>query len=120
MEDINILKTNIDERIRFLEQKIPVVEERYDHMNDLIKQNVSVLEKLDSTLQDNRIMMEHLSNMIDTTKEHVEDLDEEITQVGQQVDDLKDERNFNFIQWVKNNFVSLIVGATLLYYIITK
>lgn len=123
MEEFSALKGSIDrfgERIGKLEQKMVVNEERYGHMNTLIKQNVTVLEKLDVTLQDNRIAMERLSSAIEANRGDISELHDEISHIEQEVDDLKGERNFNIVQWFKNNFVSIIVGAALLYYIIMK
>lgn len=123
MEELKILQDNLSrlqERVGVMEQRMVVLEERYDNMNDLIKKNVVVLEKLDTTLQDNRVAMEHITDKIEMMDSRVSALEEDIDYVSQKVDELKDERNFNFIQWLKNNLITIIVGATVIYYLVMK
>ena len=91
----------IDDRVDVIEKQLPVFNERYKTMNNLFQKNIIVLDKLESSFQDNRLAMQALTLS-------VEQSNKEMAEIKNDIFALKEERSFNFIQWLKDNFISIV------------
>lgn len=103
----------IDMRLQAVEKALPVMKEQYNNLDKLLQRNVDTLEKIDETIQDNRIAMEHMTASLNTTINKVGGLENDVKA-------LKNERNLNVVEWLKQNFITIILAGTLIYEIISK
>ena len=97
----------LDSRVDEIEKQLPVINERYNNINDLFQKNIVVLDKLESSFQDNRLAMQALTLSIEQSNQ-------EITGIKDDISSLKEERSLNLMKWLKNNFINiatLIVSA---------
>lgn len=103
MEDTEIRSKfeSLDNRVDEIEKQLPVINERYKTMNDLFQKNIAVLDKLEGSFQDNRLAMQALTMS-------VEQSNKEVTGLKQDISALKEERSFNIMKWLKDNFISIV------------
>ena len=99
--EINHTLEGLDSRVDEIEKQLPVINERYKTMNDLFQKNIAVLDKLEGSFQDNRLAMQALTTS-------VEQSNKEVTGLKQDISALKEERSFNIMQWLKDNFISIV------------
>jgi len=103
----------LDNRVDIIEKQIAIMNERYSNMDELIKQNISVLSKLQDAFQDNRLAMQAMTNSIETSGK-------EIAGMKKDISSLKEERNLNIMSWLKNNFISIATLLAFVGYIVQK
>lgn len=103
MQEAEIRKEldDLDDRVDNIEKQLPVINERYNNMNDLFQKNLAVLEKLDCSFQDNKLAMQALTISVDQSNK-------EMTGLKQDISTLKEERSFNMMKWLKDNFISIV------------
>ena len=115
MENNEILNliTTLDSRVDNIEKQIPVINERYENMNQLFQKNISVLDKLEESFQDNRLSMQAITTSLEQSSK-------EITDMQKDIHSLKDERSFNVVNWLKTNFLTIATLVIIGGYIISK
>lgn len=103
----------LDNRVDIIEKQIAIMNERYSNMDELIKQNISVLSKLQDSFQDNRLAMQAMTNSIENSGKEIAGMKKDIFL-------LKEERNLNIMAWIKNNFISIATLLAFVGYIVQK
>ena len=98
--EINHTLEGLDNRVDEIEKQLPVINERYNNINDLFQKNIVVLDKLESSFQDNRLAMQALTLSIEQSNQ-------EITGIKDDISSLKEERSLNLMKWLKNNFINI-------------
>lgn len=91
----------LDNRVDEIEKQLPVINERYNNINELFQKNISVLDRLENSFQDNRLAMQAMTSSIEHSGK-------EIASMKQDISSLKDERSLNVVSWLKSNFISII------------
>lgn len=122
MEEINEIRHEFDEKIEAVKSdvadmktEVAICQEKIGNTNSLIQQNNEVLAKLNDTIQHNQIVMNQLSASIEATIEKVKTLEVHVESNKKKIVALQEERNFNFIQWIKDNFVTILLAGGLIY-----
>ena len=100
--EINHTLEGLDSRVDEIEKQLPVINERYNNINDLFQKNIVVLDKLESSFQDNRLAMQALTLSIEQSNQ-------EITGIKDDISSLKEERSLNLMKWLKNNFINIFI-----------
>lgn len=121
LDDLREIKSEIrdlDNRVTTNEQDIAVMKERESNMDDLIKRNISAYEKLDHTMQEFGGTMIKVTTALDNMNTKVEDVQSKIDNVQEEVVQLKEERNINIIEWIRDNWYTIILGGGLIYEVI--
>lgn len=105
--DVQNTLSDLDDRVDEIEKQLPVINERYNNINDLFQKNIAVLDKLENSFQDNRLAMQAMTLSIENSGK-------EIAGMKQDISSLKEERSVNVVAWLKNNFVSIGTLVTIL------
>lgn len=92
--------SKVGDRVDEIEKQLPVIQEKFNNMSELFQKNISVLDKLESSFQDNRLAMQAMTLSIENSGK-------EIAGIKQDVSSLKEERSLNVMVWLKNNFISI-------------
>lgn len=102
MENAEVKDTlgKLDHRIDEIEKQLPVINERFNNLNELFQKNISVLDKLESSFQDNKLAMQAITLSIENSGK-------EISCMKQDISSLKEERSLNIMSWLKDNFISI-------------
>lgn len=106
-------EAKIEEKVTEIDVRLSIVEQKIANSSELLKQNIEVLNKLNESFQDNRVAMEKITSSLDNAND-------KITNLQTDVKSLKDERNFNFISYIKNNFIQIILAGYVIYEIVEK
>ena len=116
MDEYKELKGEIhglDSRISAAEQDIVVLQTKEVNMKELVQRNVDAYDRLNVTMQsvnqnltENTLSIKHLGAEITEVKEQG-------LANKQEIDSLKEERNINMMTWLKNNWVSIVLGCGL-------
>lgn len=122
MEEINEIRHEFDEKLNIVKEDVSsvktdvaVCQEKIGNANVLIQQNNDILAKLNDTIYNNQIVMNKLSASIEATIEKVNTLEGHVESNKKKIFALQEERNFNFIQWIKDNFVTILLAGGLIY-----
>ena len=99
--------SKLDDRVDKIEKQLPVINERYNNISDLFQKNISVLDKLEDSFQDNRLVLQAMTLSIENSGK-------EIAGMKQDISFLKEERSVNIMAWIKNNFISIGTLLTIL------
>ena len=102
---------NLSEKIERIEEQIKT----YPRMEILMEQMVAsstktneVLDKFSDTQSEFSFTLEKVNTNMNLLSVNLKDIKDD-------VDSLKNERNLNIIEWIKNNFVTIILAGYALY-----
>lgn len=116
MDEMKDLKTDIkslDIRVTKNEKKLAVLEANEINIKDLVEKNIEAYEKLNTTIQTvcNKLTENTLS--VENLSKDVADVKAQVVSNEHEIDTLKEERNFNIMVWLKDNFVTIVLGVAL-------
>lgn len=116
MDEIKEIRADIkslDVRLSKDEKKLAVLEANEVNTKDLVKQNVEAFEKLNTTMQAVCTKLTENTMSVENLGKEVADVKEQVLSNEKEIDNLKEERNINMMTWLKNNWVSIVLGCGL-------
>lgn len=116
MDEIKEIRADIkslDVRLSKDEKKLAVLEANEVNTKDLVKQNVEAFEKLNTTMQAVCTKLTENTMSVENLGKEVAEVKEQVLSNEKEIDNLKEERNINMMTWLKNNWVSIVLGCGL-------
>lgn len=116
MDEIKEIRADIkalDVRLSKDEKKLAVLEANEVNTKDLVKQNVEAFEKLNTTMQAVCTKLTENTMSVENLGKEVAEVKEQVLSNEKEIDNLKEERNINIMTWLKNNWVSIVLGCGL-------
>lgn len=113
MKDLKADIKSLDIRVTKNEKKLAVLEANEINIKDLVEKNIEAYEKLNTTIQTvcNKLTENTLS--VENLSKDVADVKAQVVSNEHEIDTLKEERNFNIMVWLKDNFVTIVLGVAL-------
>lgn len=118
MDELKEIRADIKEldgRVTTSEQNIAVLQEKEVNMKDLIQRNVDAYDRLNVTMQNVNQNLTENTISIKQLGIEVADVKEQTMSNKNEIDNLKDERNINIISWLRDNWVSIVLGGGLIF-----
>lgn len=113
MKDLKADIKSLDVRVTKNEKKLAVLEANEINIKDLVERNTEAYEKLNTTIQAvcNKLTENTLS--VENLSKEVADVKAQVLSNEQEIDTLKEERSINMMTWLRDNWVSVVLGCAL-------
>lgn len=113
MKDLKADIKSLDIRVSKNEKKLAVLEANEVNIKDLVEKNIAAYEKLDTTIQTvcNKLTENTLS--VENLSKEVADVKAQVVSNEKEIDTLKEERSINMMTWLRDNWVSVVLGCAL-------
>jgi len=131
MEELNRVETKFDKQIAKLNEKLHQTDLKLERNNTITEQSTKAIEKMTDTMDSVKEAMIDISTKLSITertnqelKENVENLNGKFerleTKVDDKVDLIEEKGKFDYLLWIKQNFVSLVIAGSLIGYMLLK